>query len=117
MSGTKKSRSERAGLTFPVGRVSRFIREGRYASRVGELTPICVSAVMEYIVAEIIELSGNAAKDNKRTRISPRHIRLAIEKDEELSEMFGHATIVQGGVVPNIHPSLLPPKKKNNLNK
>ena len=58
------------------------------------------------------ELSGNAAKDNKKTRIVPRHIQLAIRNDEELSKLLGTVTIASGGVLPNIHSVLLPKKGK-----
>ena len=66
-SGTKsKTRSSRAGLQFPVGRVHRFLRKGNYAQRVGAGAPVYLAAVMEYLAAEILELAGNAARDNKR---------------------------------------------------
>jgi histone H2A len=55
-------------------------------------------------------LAGNAARDNKRTRIVPRHIQLAVRNDEELSRLLGGVTIASGGVLPNIHASLLPKK-------
>lgn len=67
-----------------------------------------MTAVLEYLIAEIMELAGNAAKDNKRHRITPRHLCLAIRNDEELSKLVGNATISEGGVVPMIHPVLLP---------
>ena len=70
-----------------------------------------MAAVMEYLCAEILELAGNAARDNKRSRITPRHIQLAIRNDEELNVLLGGVTISQGGVLPNIHPVLLPKKK------
>ena len=73
-----KSRSSRAGLQFPVGRVHRLLRKGNYASRVGAGAPVYLAAVMEYLAAEILELAGNAARDNKKTRIIPRHLQLAI---------------------------------------
>jgi len=109
--GKAQSRSSRAGLQFPVGRVSRFLRRGRYSSRVGGGAPVYLAAVMEYLAAEILELAGNAARDNKRTRIIPRHIQLAVRNDEELNKLLGGVTIASGGVLPNIHQVLLPKKK------
>ncbi|KAK9141458.1 hypothetical protein Syun_010858 [Stephania yunnanensis] len=50
------------------------------------------------------------ARDNKKTRVVPRHIQLAVRNDEELSKLLGAVTIASGGVMPNIH-NLLPPKK------
>lgn len=56
----------------------------------------------------MLELAGNAARDNKKTRIVPRHIQLAVRNDEELSRLLGQVTIANGGVLPNIHNILLP---------
>ena len=105
-----KSRSSRAGLQFPVGRVHRLLRKGNYAQRVGAGAPVYLAAVLEYLAAEILELAGNAARDNKKTRIIPRHLQLAIRNDEELNKLLGNVTIAQGGVLPNIHAVLLPKK-------
>ena len=68
------SRSSKAGLQFPVGRISRFLKVGRFSERVGAGAPVYLAAVLEYLAAEVLELAGNAAKDNKKTRIVPRHI-------------------------------------------
>jgi histone H2A len=91
--------------------VSRFLRKSRYGARVGGGAPVYLSAVLEYLAAEILELAGNAARDNKRTRITPRHIQLAVRNDEELNKLLGGVTIASGGVLPNIHAVLLPKKK------
>ena len=102
------SRSAKAGLQFPVGRIARYLRQGRYAARVGSGAPVYLAAVMEYLAAEILELAGNAARDNKRSRIIPRHLQLAVRNDEELNKLLGGVTIAAGGVLPNIHAVLLP---------
>ena len=90
--GDKKqstSSSTKAGLQFPVGRIGRYIRQGKYATRMGAGAPVYLAAVLEYLCAEILELAGNAARDNKKSRIIPRHITLAVKNDEELNKLLG----------------------------
>ncbi|KAJ8682775.1 hypothetical protein QAD02_018585 [Eretmocerus hayati] len=111
--GKQKTRSTRAGLQFPVGRIHRLLRKGNYAERVGAGAPVYLAAVMEYLTAEVLELAGNAARDNKKARIIPRHLQLAIRNDEELNKLLSHVTISQGGVLPNIQAVLLPKKTQN----
>ena len=105
-------RQSRAGLQFPVGRIHRLLRKGNYAERVGAGAPVYMAAVMEYLAAEVLELAGNAARDNKKTRIIPRHLQLAIRNDEELNKLLAGVTIAQGGVLPNIQAVLLPKKSE-----
>jgi len=158
------SKSTKAGLQFPVGRIARYLKKGRYAGesceawvlqhpvisfhgsvcnlalpqpgdktfpavhkaspqpltpclllphaaeRIGAGAPVYLAAVLEYLAAEVLELAGNAARDNKKTRIVPRHIQLAVRNDEELSKLLAGVTIAEGGVLPNIHSVLLPKK-------
>ena len=106
------TKSAKAGLQFPVGRVARYLRVGKYATRIGAGAPVYLAAVMEYLAAEVLELAGNASRDNKKTRIIPRHIQLAVRNDEELSKLLANTTIANGGVLPNIHSVLLPKKSK-----
>ncbi|KAF5781713.1 putative transcription factor Hap3/NF-YB family [Helianthus annuus] len=111
----KKSvtKSVKAGLQFPVGRIARFLKKGRYAQRTGSGAPIYLAAVLEYLAAEVLELAGNAARDNKKTRINPRHVQLAVRNDEELGKLLAGVTIASGGVLPNINPVLLPKKSSS----
>ncbi|VDP23729.1 unnamed protein product [Heligmosomoides polygyrus] len=46
---------------------------------------------------------GNyAARDNRNTRINPRHLQLAFRNDDELIKLLSGVAIAQGGVHPNI---------------
>ena len=96
------TKSRRAGLQFPVGIIARFMKQGRHADRVGAGAPVYLAAVLEYLAAEVLELAGNACKDNKKTRIIPRHIQLAIRNDEELAKLMKDTTIAAGGVLPHV---------------
>ncbi|MCP9257564.1 Diphthamide biosynthesis protein 1 [Dirofilaria immitis] len=105
-SAKAKTRSSRAGLQFPVGRIHRLLRKGNYAERVGAGAPVYLAAVLEYLAAEVLELA-------------------AVRNDEELNKLLSGVTIAQGivmnscgytqqldncGVLPNIHAVLLPKK-------
>jgi len=113
---SKKSRSVRSGLQFPVGRLHTMLRKQNFGERVGGAAPVYLGAVLEYLSAEVLELAGNAARDNKKTRITPRHLQLAVRNDEELNSLLSDVTIAQGGVLPNIQSTLLPKKSNAAVN-
>ncbi|XP_037101547.1 late histone H2A.2.2-like [Syngnathus acus] len=106
------SRSVRAGLVFPVGRIHRMLKKGNYAKRVGSGAPVYLAAVLEYLCAEILDMAGDATKQNQKKRISPRHILLGVRKDNDFNKLLAGVTISEGGVIPNINAALLPKKTK-----
>ena len=97
--GKSKSRSSRAGLQFPVGRIHRLLRKGNYGERIGAGAPVYLAAVMEYLAAEVLALAGNAARDNKKTSIIPRHLRLAIRNEQEPNKLPYGLHNATGGIL------------------
>ncbi|XP_075534817.1 histone H2A-like [Dermacentor variabilis] len=105
-----KPRSSRAGLHVPVGRIHHLMSTSNYADRIGAGAPVYMAAVLEYLMAEVLELAGNAARDKNKTRITPHHLQLAVRNDEEPSKLLSGVTISEGGVLPNIQQELFPKK-------
>ena len=107
---TRKSRSERADIILPVSRLHRHLKKAQIAKRISAAAPVYCGGALEYLVAELLELAGNIAKENNKKRINPRHVLLAIRNDSEFSALLSDVTIPSSGVVPNIHPNLAKPK-------
>jgi histone H2A len=116
-SGDKGSRQNKAGIIFPPSITEKFLRNFGYSKiMITNSSSVYLSAVLEYLTYEILDLSLNYCKENKRSRITIRDIEVTIRNDEEFSKIFRKINYVflGGGVIPFIHPSLLV-KRKNKL--
>ena len=114
----KKSMSKqaKAGLTLPVSRINRTMKTLSKTKRIGGSAPIYMTAVMEYITAEILELAGNHTQNSKRKRVTPEDVVLSIRSDEELSKLCGSIAVYTGdkltGVSDALKPAPIKDKKK-----
>merc|ERR1719481_735604 len=104
----RQSKSKKAGLVMSVARVLRNLKNGQYSKRVGETGGVYLAAVLEYLVAEVLELAGNCATFFKKKRVTPRCIQLSLLHDKELAILTKGTIVPEGGVKPHIHPILLP---------
>lgn len=94
------SRSMRAELQFPVSRVDRLLREGRFAQRLSSYTPIFLAGILEYLTANILELAGQEACNNNKIRITPEHVQTALGTHQHLSRLFEDSACPQEEGVP-----------------
>lgn len=106
----------KAGIIFSPSLVEKFLRQFGYIKiMVNSLAPIYLAAVLEYLTYEILDISNELCKENKKVRINVRDMELAIRTDNELNNLFIKLNInlLGGGVIPFIHSSLITkPKKK-----
>jgi histone H2A len=100
---TRASSSARAGIHFPAGRIRSNLRRLNPSAHISPTASIYLGAVLEYLCAELLELSGYVTKDTKVKRIAPRHIRIALDGDEELVKLCPRAIMPSAGVLPRIH--------------
>ena len=102
-----QTRSSKAALQFPVGRVHRLLKLGKHARRIGSTAPVYLAAVLEYVTSEVLDLAGDAAKENNKSRIGPRHLCLAVRSDPELNKFLSGVMVASFGTMPNIHSLLV----------
>ncbi|KAH7554449.1 hypothetical protein JRO89_XS12G0216600 [Xanthoceras sorbifolium] len=103
---------DRASGLFLDFALKRILKQERPVptSRSNPGMPSQFSSFSALLTSQVLELAGNVVRDNKKNRIVPRHVQLAVRNDEELSKLLGTVTIANGGVLPNIHQNLLPKK-------
>ncbi len=107
-----KSGQEKAGVVFAPARITRYLKQGRYADNVSGSAGVFLAAVFDYLCSEILEIAGTICEQQKFERIKPRHLQLAIRNDDELAKLMANIMISDGGYMPNIQEFLFPKKDK-----
>ncbi|XP_054428213.1 histone H2A-Bbd type 2/3 [Pteronotus mesoamericanus] len=83
----------RAELLFSVSHLECLLRERHYALRLNSSAPVFLAAVLQYLIATVLELAGNEAQRNGCRRITPQLVDMAIHNNALLSGFFGSTTI------------------------
>lgn len=112
----KGTRQNKAEIIFPPSIIEKFLRNfGNSKIMVTSTAPVFLSASLEYITYEILDIASIYCTDNKRMRITIRDLEIIVRSDNELNNLFNKINIffLGGGVIPFIHPYLI----KKNKNK
>lgn len=99
---TPQSRSSRANLIFPVGRIHKLLSRGLYSKRVGVSAAISLAAALEEVAARILGESIKIMHHDKKSRITTRHILYALENDISMKELFHRFVLTQAGDVQKV---------------
>lgn len=106
-------RKIKLNLNYSMGNKRKFKNKQGDGRKITTPSAVFMTAVVEYLTAEVLELSGEVAKNMKKQRIVPRHILAAIRMDEELNNFLPRSTMItSAGVMPKPLPSFL---MKNNV--
>ncbi|XP_057573654.1 histone H2A-beta, sperm-like [Hippopotamus amphibius kiboko] len=97
-------RSIRAELQFPVSCVDRLLRQGPYAHRLSSSTPVFLTGVIEYLLANILDLTSKEALNNHKTCVTPEHVHSALDNNDLLSRLSERGAFSQT-------PELPPPQE------
>ena len=113
----RKSNSQKAGLQFSVSRCKQFLK--KYNKKIGSTAPVYLAAVLEYITAELLELSGNVARDNRRSTMKIRDLYIAIQADYDLNDMMHRLNmgITGGGNVVHVNDAVIQAYEKSKKKK
>ncbi|XP_065491639.1 late histone H2A.2.2-like [Caloenas nicobarica] len=85
---SRSSRSSRAGLLFPVSRVDRQLRRGHFAERLGARAPVYLAAVLQCVTRKTMDEAAKISKEKKQQRISPLHLKMAVQKSSVLKKLM-----------------------------
>lgn len=108
------SRQNQVGIIFPPSICEKFLRNfGNSNVMITSESSIYLASVLEYLSAEILDLSSSIACSNDRIRITVRDLELAIRTDYEFNTFFNTWQIkfIGGGIIPFLNPAILEKKK------
>lgn len=116
ISSVKSTVTISSGLIISVPRTKTLLKKYCSCERYSELAAIATAAVVESVLAEIVELAGRITLSDGRVRMTPKDINFGIKNDEELDMLFCNTAIGNGGY-PARHQIKLEKAKKRKTKK
>jgi len=90
------TKSARAGLVFPVSRVAKTLKAHSPVRRIAATASVFTAAVLEYVVAEVLDVAKQRAQEASRKRILPADLGEAVQRDVELYMLHGQHAVYSG---------------------
>lgn len=96
------TKSERSGLQFGVGRILSLLRKHKHGDRISSHAAVYLGAVLEYLAGQVLADAGRLAKTEKKMRITPRQLMLAMKEDEDLAKLSSNYVFPESGTASKI---------------
>ncbi|GFT44872.1 histone H2A [Nephila pilipes] len=90
---------QKSGRGFTVARIRAMLKAKNFAQRISDTGAVFLTAVLQYLAAEILEVSLHEARTNSSRRIQPQHIHVALKSDGEFSPLFRNAVFAGNSYV------------------
>lgn len=94
------TRSYVAGLTYPVAKVENMMRKLVVVDRIGKSSPVYLAGVVQAVIKDILQESIEITKNQKKQRLTPKHITVALLNDSMGLKKFFKNSVIGGGVIP-----------------
>ncbi|CAG9315173.1 unnamed protein product [Blepharisma stoltei] len=87
------SQSSTCDLIFPIFKISKKIKKAHIAPSTSQKASVFLTAVLEYLTAEVLDIAGDVSLQRQKKCIKPSHIKHAISHDEELGTLLGDISL------------------------
>lgn len=104
----RQTKQQRAQLILPISRINRLMKQKSGVKRIGGSAAVFLTAVLEYVSSEVLDLASEFCKEQKRKRVNPGDVLMAMRADSELQKLTASTAFVLGDKITGIGKRLMP---------